>query len=134
MSESLKAAHFEVLRQGEDAARALLGLFAGGGGSRRSTYWKPSWSRRGMAEPATMKPALRRVLWELRDYLPDLILIGGWVPYLYRRYGGLGTWRSGESSGGSRWETWVRSCTSMTAPPTRSSSLPGPEGWWPSSR
>lgn len=50
-----------------------------------------------MVEPVAMERALRRVLWELRDYLPDLVLIGGWVPYLYRRYGGLGAWSSGES-------------------------------------
>jgi hypothetical protein len=41
--------------------------------------------------------ALRRVLWELRAYLPDLVLIGGWVPFLYRRHGGFRTWRGGES-------------------------------------
>jgi hypothetical protein len=33
--------------------------------------------------------AFARVVWLLRDYLPDLIVIGGWVPYLYKRYGGL---------------------------------------------
>lgn len=29
------------------------------------------------------------VLAALRPYLPDIVLIGGWVPELYRRYGGL---------------------------------------------
>lgn len=32
--------------------------------------------------------AFRRVLWLLRGYLPDLVIIGGWVPYLYKRFGG----------------------------------------------
>ncbi len=38
------------------------------------------------------EPALRRVLWELRLYLADVVVIGGWVPYLYRQYGGFDTW------------------------------------------
>ena len=38
------------------------------------------------------EPALRRLLWDLRDYLPDLIVVGGWVPYLYQRYGGFPGW------------------------------------------
>jgi hypothetical protein len=38
------------------------------------------------------EPALRRVLWELRSYLDDVVVIGGWVPYLYRQYGGFATW------------------------------------------
>jgi len=38
------------------------------------------------------EPALRRILWELRDYLPDIVVIGGWVPYLYQRYGGFPAW------------------------------------------
>jgi hypothetical protein len=42
----------------------------------------------------TLEQALRRVLWVLRPYLPDLIVIGGWVPHLYRRYGGFTEWRS----------------------------------------
>jgi hypothetical protein len=32
------------------------------------------------------------VLWELRPYLDDVVVIGGWVPYLYRQYGGFATW------------------------------------------
>lgn len=38
------------------------------------------------------EPALRRVLWELRSYLDDVVVIGGWVPYLYRQYGGFTAW------------------------------------------
>jgi hypothetical protein len=34
------------------------------------------------------------VLEVLRPYLPDIILIGGWVPDLHRRYGALSGWRS----------------------------------------
>ena len=30
--------------------------------------------------------ALFKVLEDLRDYLPYLVLIGGWVPYIYRNY------------------------------------------------
>lgn len=37
---------------------------------------------------------LRRVLWELREYLNDIVVIGGWVPYLYRKYGGFADWHS----------------------------------------
>jgi hypothetical protein len=38
------------------------------------------------------EPALHRVLWELRPYLDAVMVIGGWVPYLYSRYGGFVTW------------------------------------------
>jgi hypothetical protein len=38
------------------------------------------------------EPALQRVLWELRPYLDDVVVIGGWVPYLYRQYGGFTAW------------------------------------------
>jgi hypothetical protein len=38
------------------------------------------------------EPALHRVLWELRAYLDAVIVIGGWVPYLYSRYGGFVKW------------------------------------------
>lgn len=37
---------------------------------------------------------LRTILWELRPYLEDLVVVGGWVPYLYRHYGGFSDWRS----------------------------------------
>lgn len=39
---------------------------------------------------------LRRVLRALGPYLADLVLIGGWVPYLHRRYGGI-----------ERWDAWL---------------------------
>ncbi len=32
------------------------------------------------------------ILRELRDYLGDLVVIGGWVPELHRRFGGTGEW------------------------------------------
>lgn len=34
----------------------------------------------------------QHVLWSLRAFLLDLVLIGGWVPYLYRLYGGFSEW------------------------------------------
>lgn len=37
---------------------------------------------------------LRTVLLVLQPYLEQLILIGGWVPYLYQRYGGFPEWRT----------------------------------------
>ncbi len=43
---------------------------------------------------AQFEQALRRVLWELREYLADVVIIGGWVPYLHKRYGGFKEWRS----------------------------------------
>jgi hypothetical protein len=46
-----------------------------------------------MAEIERLERGLRAVLWDLRDYLPDLVLIGGWVPHLYRRYGPFPGWR-----------------------------------------
>ena len=41
--------------------------------------------------------AFRRIIIELRPYLDDLVVIGGWVPYLYARYGGFRTWTAGTS-------------------------------------
>jgi hypothetical protein len=35
---------------------------------------------------------LVRILSGLGPYLPHVVLIGGWVPYLYRRYGGFPEW------------------------------------------
>jgi hypothetical protein len=32
------------------------------------------------------------ILSELRDYLPHIVLIGGWVPFLHRHFGGAGGW------------------------------------------
>ncbi len=37
---------------------------------------------------AKIERAFERVLWLLRDYLPDLVVVGGWVPQLYGRYSG----------------------------------------------
>lgn len=42
-------------------------------------------------------PELLTTLWSLREYLPQLTLIGGWVPELYRRYAGFSEWSSGRS-------------------------------------
>lgn len=43
------------------------------------------------------EPVLLGVLMELEPYLEDLVLIGGWVPYLYQRYGGFSSWAAGLS-------------------------------------
>lgn len=45
---------------------------------------------------AVLEHALGRVLWELRPYLAEVVVIGGWVPYLYRRYGPFPSWRAGD--------------------------------------
>jgi hypothetical protein len=45
-----------------------------------------------MISPGDLERALRTVLGELKPYLPDLVLIGGWVPYLYRHRGPFGEW------------------------------------------
>ena len=37
--------------------------------------------------------ALRRVLAALGPYREDLVLIGGWVPYLYQQFGGFPEWQ-----------------------------------------
>lgn len=50
-----------------------------------------------MTNLARYEAAFRRIVLQLRPYLDDLVIIGGWVPYLYRRYGGLGTWATGIS-------------------------------------
>jgi hypothetical protein len=41
---------------------------------------------------AALEPALVAALLALRAYLPHLVLIGGWVPYLHQRYGGHAGW------------------------------------------
>jgi hypothetical protein len=51
-------------------------------------------------ELGQFEQALRRILWELREYLDDIVVIGGWVPYLYREYGGFSEWRSSLSRTG----------------------------------
>lgn len=45
-----------------------------------------------MADPAELERSLTRVLWQLRAYLPDLVVVGGWVPHLFQRYGGFTSW------------------------------------------
>jgi hypothetical protein len=32
------------------------------------------------------------LLWSIREYLPEILIIGGWVPHLYRQYGGFSAW------------------------------------------
>ena len=41
-----------------------------------------------------LERALQRIVWELRPYLADIVIIGGWVPYLYRRYGSTSSWNN----------------------------------------
>lgn len=41
--------------------------------------------------------ALCRILFELRPYLDEIVIIGGWVPYLNKRYGGFTSWTSNTS-------------------------------------
>lgn len=50
-----------------------------------------------MTSLARYETAFRRIVHELRPYLDDLVIIGGWVPSLYRRYGGFATWAVGTS-------------------------------------
>lgn len=57
------------------------------GAKARSESGMPLESQR-----ASLDHALQRILWELRPYLSDLVVIGGWVPYLYQRYGVLSGW------------------------------------------
>ena len=45
-----------------------------------------------MTQRSPYEKALLNILWELRPYLDDLVVIGGWVPYLYREYGGFHRW------------------------------------------
>lgn len=37
---------------------------------------------------------LRDVLLSLGEYRGDVTVIGGWVPYLYQRYGGFHDWKT----------------------------------------
>src|SRR5574338_212396 len=53
-----------------------------------------------MADQTQFEQGLRRILWTLRDYLADLTVIGGWVPHLYRRYGGFTPWSANLSRTG----------------------------------
>jgi hypothetical protein len=41
-----------------------------------------------------LEHALQRIVWELRPYLPDIVIIGGWAPYLHRQYGSISSWNS----------------------------------------
>lgn len=41
-----------------------------------------------------LESSLLRILRQLRPYPPDLVVIGGWVPHLYRRFGGFGQWNA----------------------------------------
>jgi Nucleotidyltransferase len=47
-----------------------------------------------MTELSRLERPLRNILWELRLYVPDLVIVGGWVPHLYRVYGGFQAWTS----------------------------------------
>jgi hypothetical protein len=47
-----------------------------------------------MNDLGRFETSLRRVLWELRPYLDTVVVIGGWVPHLYQRYGGFAAWGS----------------------------------------
>lgn len=42
---------------------------------------------------AEFERELRRVLVALASYSNEIVLIGGWVPVLYRKYGGLSDWQ-----------------------------------------
>lgn len=41
-----------------------------------------------------LERALQRVLNDVRPYLDEIIVIGGWVPYLYQRYGDFPEWQA----------------------------------------
>jgi hypothetical protein len=45
-----------------------------------------------MATLAELEQSLLKILSRLRPYLTDIVVIGGWVPQLYRRYGGFEIW------------------------------------------
>ncbi len=46
-----------------------------------------------MAALAELEQSLLKILWKLRPYLADVVVIGGWVPHLYRRFGGFRVWK-----------------------------------------
>ncbi len=48
----------------------------------------------GSRRDAESEAVLRRVLRALGPYRDDVILIGGWVPYLYQRFGDFSDWRA----------------------------------------
>lgn len=39
-----------------------------------------------MSKPFTTEPLLIKVIDDLADFLPYLVLVGGWVPYIYAKY------------------------------------------------
>ncbi len=47
-----------------------------------------------MSSTGPPEAVLRSVLWKLSAFLPDLVVLGGWVPYLHRMYGSGTEWRS----------------------------------------
>lgn len=48
-------------------------------------------------EQHDLERVLRAILIELCPYADDIILIGGWVPYLYRHYGGFRAWSGADT-------------------------------------
>lgn len=50
-----------------------------------------------MMDFSRYESALRRIVFELRPYLDEIVIIGGWVPYLYKRYGGFSSWNANTS-------------------------------------
>lgn len=48
-------------------------------------------------EESRYEAGLRRILQALRSYLDEIVIIGGWVPYLYKRYGGFTDWSANTS-------------------------------------
>lgn len=63
--------------------------------------------------------ALHRILWELRPYLDEIVIIGGWVPYLYMRYGGFTAWSTRPS-----WTAEVDILVDRPLPPGERPSIP----------
>ena len=43
-------------------------------------------------KPVSPEEALLKLLWSIREYLSEIVIIGGWVPHLYRQYGGFSAW------------------------------------------
>jgi hypothetical protein len=39
-----------------------------------------------LPEAGTLEKEFYRILEDLRLYLPDLVLVGGWVPFVYARH------------------------------------------------
>lgn len=47
-----------------------------------------------MPDRVALEASLHRVLRILQPYLGELVLIGGWVPYLHRQYGNVHAWNA----------------------------------------